>query len=435
MLATTRSQLHDSADEASGMDSTERPEGGFAESRWGAPARMRERCRTSLLTRRPLICFDATCVLPGGKGAATYALSLLDALHRLAPPADMLVLVRHESRAMLRALHPEWLIRSVAVPSAHLWHTFTLPRLVARLRPAVLHILGEAAVSSVPVPYVMSVHEVPPVVRRAVVRPRRSVREAAACYTQNFFLPRACRRAAHLLALSESTARDLQQEYRVPPDRISVAYPAAAPRFGEAGRVDRGAPPESLPIPYVLTFATGDPREVPENVVRAFGIVCRHVSHSLVVAGRCPEPVRARLIAAAREYGCVERLHFTGYVADCDLPKIYAGADAFVEISRYEGFGLQLCEAMASGTPVIGANTSSVPEVVGAGGQLVSCDDIATLSGVLAPLLMDPAVRDLWARRARQKAAGFSWEACANVTWAGPAPLMSRCAVQSADAF
>lgn len=346
-----------------------------------------------------------------------YALSLLDALHRLGPAADMMVLVRQEVYGALRTLHPDWLIQGVAVSSTLLWHAFTLPRLLASVRPAALHLLGETAITSVPVPYVMSVHEVPPAVRRAVARPQRSVYEGMARCAQGALLPRACRRAGRVLALSESTARDLQREYGVSEDRISVAYPAAGPRFGVAARDAAGVSSVALPAPYVLTFATGDAREEPEDVVQAFGAVCRHVPHALVIAGRCPALVRARLTALANEVGCAGRLHFAGYVPDGDLPHIYGAADVFVEVTRYEGFGLQLCEAMASGTPVIGVDTSSVPEVVGSGGHLVPLHDTAALARVLASLLTDANARDRWSQRARQQAARFSWDTCAAIAW------------------
>ena len=122
---------------------------------------------------------------------------------------------------------------------------------------------------------------------------------------------------------------------------------------------------KNIPRPYLLTFATGDNREVPEQVVNAFGKCNSQIPHHLVIAGNCSESQKSTLVKTAIKMGCLDKLHFTGYVPDNDLPVLYRNADIYVEMSRYEGFGLQVCEAMATGTTVIASDVSSLPEVVG----------------------------------------------------------------------
>ena len=174
---------------------------------------------------------------------------------------------------------------------------------------------------------------------------------------------------------------------------------------------------KSIPCDYLLTFATGDRREVPEQVVRAFGKCNYQIPHHLVIAGNCSESQKSTLVEIAIELGCLDKLHFSGYVPSEDLPILYRNADIYIEMSRYEGFGLQVCEAMATGTAVIATEVSSLPEVVGDGGYLVKLGDTFTLAQKILFLLKNPTELQRLSKLAQQQAAKFSWEKCALLTW------------------
>jgi glycosyltransferase involved in cell wall biosynthesis len=105
-----------------------------------------------------------------------------------------------------------------------------------------------------------------------------------------------------------------------------------------------------------------------------------------------------------------------GYVADDDLPTLYGGADALGYPSRYEGFGLPPLEAMACGCPVLVSRSSSLPEVVGDAGILLSPDDSGAWAGALGKLLSAPTVLARWRERGPERAALFSWEKAARET-------------------
>jgi glycosyltransferase involved in cell wall biosynthesis len=109
---------------------------------------------------------------------------------------------------------------------------------------------------------------------------------------------------------------------------------------------------------------------------------------------------------------------FTGYVADADLPALYAGADLFVYPSLYEGFGLPPLEAMACGTPVVTSNVSSLPEVVGDAAVTVDPLDERALAEALESLLLDPARRMQLSSAGLARAAEFRWERTAAQTLA-----------------
>ena len=114
----------------------------------------------------------------------------------------------------------------------------------------------------------------------------------------------------------------------------------------------------------------------------------------------------ARLIEA----GQIRRL---GYVTDAMLPVLYSGARTFVYPSLYEGFGLPPLEAMSCGTPVIVSTRSTLPEVVGDAGLQVEALDVDALADAMRRVIEDDGLRSVLSRKGIERAAGFSWQKCA----------------------
>jgi len=222
-----------------------------------------------------------------------------------------------------------------------------------------------------------------------------------------------------VLCVSESTRRDLL-EYRpdLAPERILVAHLAAAPRFApcqddtrlRAVRQRYGIPDD---VPYVLGLGTLEPRKNVTATTRAFLALVEQEKIDdmhLVLAGPLGWQYEEILAAARQSEAVRQRIIFTGYVDDTDLPALYSGALAFVYPSRYEGFGLPVLEAMACGVPVIASSTSSLPEVVGDAGILVDPDDIDGLAEAMHRLYQDEGFRSQLGKRALRRAAQFSWD-------------------------
>jgi glycosyltransferase involved in cell wall biosynthesis len=110
------------------------------------------------------------------------------------------------------------------------------------------------------------------------------------------------------------------------------------------------------------------------------------------------------------------RIRLAGHVSDDELVALYQGATCFLFPSRYEGFGLPALEAMACGAPVVASSATSIPEVVGDAGILVDPDDYEAWAQTLAEVLSEPATRADLSARGRERASGFTWEACAEQT-------------------
>ena len=135
-------------------------------------------------------------------------------------------------------------------------------------------------------------------------------------------------------------------------------------------------------------------------------------------------PSEAR--ALAERCGWQNRIRFIGPVAEADLPALYAGATLFVFPSEYEGFGLPPLEAMASGVPVIGSNSSSLPEVIADAGLLVPPDDVPGWQAAIERVLADGEMRSEMHRRSLARAQQFSWERTAQLTAAVYESVLAR---------
>lgn len=171
--------------------------------------------------------------------------------------------------------------------------------------------------------------------------------------------------------------------------------------------------------PYLLSLNTLEPRKNLDRLVRSFARFAREegvdaVSLVLVGATGWKTETIFQALGAARCQGA--RIVLAGFVADADLAALYSGATAFVYPSLYEGFGLPPLEAMQCGVPVITSNNSSLPEVVGGAGIMVDPTDDDALSQAMLDVYRDAALRERMRVRSLARAAGFSWERCAQQT-------------------
>ncbi len=214
------------------------------------------------------------------------------------------------------------------------------------------------------------------------------------------------RHATRVIAVSESTRRDLITQYGVPEDRIVVIHPGL-----DRSRFSDGDPAAAqtlfaryqLTAPYILSLGTQEPRKNVDSLIRAFRTVESAIPHTLVIAGASGWSVGQ---------GSVEpgpRVRFLGYVPESLKPALYQGADLFVYPTRYEGFGFPPLEAAASSTPVIAGNHSSLVETVGSAALLVDPYNVAELARAVRAVITDRSLRDRLVTRGRDAAARFRW--------------------------
>jgi glycosyltransferase involved in cell wall biosynthesis len=224
------------------------------------------------------------------------------------------------------------------------------------------------------------------------------------------------RRADRVVAVSADAARDIQELFGIPAERIDVAH------HGVRGAEAAVATPESElrarlglgSAPVVLCVAQKRPYKNQEALVRALAREGLEDVRLALPGARTPYEDRLRQLAA--ELGVADRIHLLGWVTDADLEGLYQLAACVALPSRLEGFGLPVLEAMARGVPVACSDRTAMPEVAGDAAVLFDPDDPAALAGALRRLLRDGELRERLVALGLARAAGFTWAAAADAT-------------------
>ncbi|HHH42326.1 MAG TPA: glycosyltransferase family 1 protein [Chloroflexi bacterium] len=363
------------------------------------------------------IAFDARYINDRYHGIGRYAFRLLEAMVAAAPERTFIVFRGRGQDSRFDwsglAARPNVELREGPWPLYWPHEQLLWPLLLRRSRADLFHTPYFAAPLLAPCPVVVTVHDLifdryPAYMPWGWARPY-----------YRLLMAWGTRRAKRVIAVSQATAADLTHFYGTPPERIAVVPEGVDPGFAPPSDPDRRRALRwryGLLRPFVLTVGARRPHKNLGRLVRAFSRVAVEVPHDLVFVGeadpRFPDEARQAVI----EEGIGHRVRFLGWVAEADLPGLYSLADLVVLPSLVEGFGLPALEAMACGTPVLAAATSSLPEVVGEAGVLVDPHDVSAMAGALRGLLHDEALRCRLSEMGRQRAATFTWAATAQRT-------------------
>jgi glycosyltransferase involved in cell wall biosynthesis len=224
----------------------------------------------------------------------------------------------------------------------------------------------------------------------------------------------AAKRATRVLTVSESSKRDILRFVDLPPEKIDVIYNAFDERFGVEPReedVVRVRERYQLHDEFVLYAGNVKPHKNLERLITAFHLVRqRGLDHLKLVLIGDDISRYAALRRAVHRYQLHQYVRFLGYLPEETLAVMYRLSGVFVFPSLYEGFGLPPLEAMASGTPVVTSNVSSLPEVAGDAAMLVDPYDPGALADAMVRVLTDESLRKDLRRRGLERARQFSWE-------------------------
>ena len=332
---------------------------------------------------------DATSVAPEGKGISRVQRGTVEALRALG---------RHE--LVVFARHPEQLPHVDAILVSErptlLWEQRGLARAVREHRlDAMLTWTERLPLRKGGARFVVWLFEPPSHRMQANRRVRARPWQLGSDLVTAALWRRSLRRAAVVLTGSQATADAIRDVVRARP-----LYPGLEPRFRPGPREERDS--------YVLHIGSNDPRDDTATAIRA----ANGAGARLVVAGGWNGPAP-------------DGVELVGRVSDERLVELYQGAAVFLDTSLYEGFGYQVLEAMACGTPVVASSATSLPELVGDAGLLCPPGDAAAFADALKRLLGDPLLRAQLRGRGIVRAREFTWDRTAHALDAALAEALS----------
>jgi glycosyltransferase involved in cell wall biosynthesis len=346
-------------------------------------------------------------------GIGRYLDRLLEALPAALDDDALVVYAGRGVSPPDRVLARSWRSTPISVerpPMRVAWEQAALPFVARRDRLDVFHGTMNVLPRWLPCPGVVTIHDLA-FLRWPEQVPVRRYRYLATAVRA------AAKRAARVIAVSESTKRDVVELLGVDPARITVTYLGVDARFRPSSAAELAAFRERAHLhrPYVLAVGNLEPRKNLPALLRAFARLASEIPHQLVLVG-AEGWLTGEIHMTVERLRLGDRVRMTGFVEDDELPAWYGGADLFVYPSLYEGFGLPVVEAMACGTPVVTANASSLPEVAGDAAVTVEPRDDDTIAAGMRRVLSDATLARALRGRGRERAESFTWERTAKQT-------------------
>ena len=355
-------------------------------------------------------------------GVGTYIRNLLQAMAAEDAPHQFHLICSSEDRQQLPSLPANFCVEEYNCRDSSRADHFSLPHLLHKLKVDLTHIPFHRVPLLMAKPYVVTIHDLSSLFYDDATGMLHEARV--------FRLRRGLERADRVIAVSGATRRDVVN--LVPPaaERVRLIYNAPDPQF--LGRTTSTAAAGSLPAatarerhrileryqiryPFLLYAGSIRPQKNIPRLIEAFAVAREQLEgHGgykdlrLIIIGddisRYPKVRRA--VMQSRVEHCVR---FLGFIPLDQLRVFHELATAFVFPSLYEGFGLPPLEAMASGTPVIASQVSSLPEVVGGAAMLVNPENVFDIARGITEVLLNPELREEMVTKGRRQAARFSW--------------------------
>jgi len=371
------------------------------------------------------ILVDGTYLGMQMKGVGRYAANTLRHLAELDPVNEYNVLVRRNTPLPPLPQNDRFHYIPIHLHNHYLHGGWTLPQQAKRLRADIAWIPYETTLGILPCPYLVVCHDVPRLITQAqnIAGNRLSISRRALNTLDSFWLRRSLRHAAIVFANSHFVSTWLRDDLRIPAERVRYAPCAPGADFATlAQAVDRQAVRRQLDCSagYVLVFATGDRRENLATVLRVFdALVAQGSALNLVIAGVRQDDA-AHIRAQVNAYAWRERvrlLPFYGEDQMMNLAEVYAGASVYLDLSLHEGFGMQVIEAMACGTPVVCSNRGALPEVTGKAAVVIDPSQISEVNNGILKILNEPEFAARLEKRGKAIAAQYSWRNTAKTIW------------------
>jgi glycosyltransferase involved in cell wall biosynthesis len=354
----------------------------------------------------------------GDFGVGTYIRNLVRGLAGQDTENTYVLVALRPDEPELAGLPQNFVVAPYKRPDTDWVNQFSFYFFLKELAPDLIHIPLNVVPMLMPRPYVVTVHDMSSLLFTERWQLRKSIRL--------HLFRRGLLRAERVIAVSAATRRDVENILTIPPDRIRQIYDAPDPRFRRADAEGGAAPLEAaererileryqINYPFILYAGAVRPQKNIPRLVEAFAVLRGDLENHpvykdlrlLIIGDEISKyPSVRRAVIKTRVEDVVR---FLGFVPLDALRVFFEAAAAFAFPSLYEGFGLPPLEAMASGTPVVTSNVSSLPEVVGNAAVMVNPENVFDIARGMREALTDESLRAELIRKGYQQARRFSW--------------------------
>lgn len=346
-------------------------------------------------------------------GIGSYVAALLRHAPSLAPQWTWAVLVTAEGREMLPPLPANVRVLHAEAKGYSLREQLLLPWKLFALRPRLVHVPHYVIPLAYPGRMVVTIHDI-----IHVLFPEFLPKPAGYAYA-TFMIRAALARARRVIAVSHTTARDLQTLLGADARRVEVIPNGVEAEFlaEQDGSEDEARRHLGLSGPYFLFVGNHKPHKNVEAVLKAYQLFANEggeeVPQLALAGGFTPHgPLASRVQAM----GLASKVRFLGFLPRHQLRAVYRGALAFLCPSLYEGFGLPVLEAAACGLPIMASDIPAVKEVLADAVLKVNPRDVVEQAQAMRRLWQEPETRRKLASVARSRACRFRWEQTARKT-------------------
>jgi len=346
------------------------------------------------------IAIDARMISPGSMhGIARYVYELLRCLAEIKTSHHFFILVNKESPLNDMDLPPYMTLTKVKGSWISLLQQWELPRVLRELKIDLLHAPSFMAPLACPCRLVMTIHDLNHMVLPQFYTPFHQ-------FYYQIFVRNCIQRSRYVLTVSRFSKEEIVRNLKIPREKVYVTYNGVASQYlpiKDQDKLNYVRDLYELPEKFIFCVSNNKPHKNVLQLVRAF---CHsRVDIPLVLA--CP--VDPNIIRIAEGYNKKHLIYFSKFISEIHLPFVYSMTHLFVYPSTYEGFGLPPLEALACGTPVVVAHSSSLPEVVGNSAIFANPFDYRDIARALEVGVFDEELRQKLKSSGVEHAKRFSW--------------------------
>lgn len=347
-------------------------------------------------------------------GIGTYIRNLIGALGAIDTENRYVLFSGQQSSAQIGDLPENFRVVIERSPSYSIRELVALSWRLFRLRLDLYHSTHYVLPAVVPCRAVVTIHDI-----IHLLYPEFLPSPLAFFYAQRM-IRRSLSRGDRIIAVSQNTKTDLMDYFKVDGRKIRVIYSGVTDEFRErlpAREIDTWLEEYEIQRPYLLFVGNPKPHKNLDNVIKAFARALKidPFQGELVCVGD-REGLEFKLRQRAEQLGVSDRIRLIGHVPDAALPALYQGATLFLFPTLYEGFGLPVVEAMASGVPVITSNTSALREIAEGYSELVNPLDVEEMARAIAQCMANADHRESLTKLGLRRAEDFNWSRTAQQT-------------------